>query len=1573
MENEPSPLYIFSQDKRRNNNTINSNNKSKSNKDINIDTSLSREENKFTKDGDIINILKQRFNDNIYFTKINRNLIYLNPFDNEDEIFGEDIKFVFKSINENENINSTNNEFHLFKTINEIISELKKNKCNKCSLLLQGDSCSGKSKIINESINYLINYFNLNEINLTEENNNINNIILENIFNGNLTNKNYRAMTSEEGAYSLDNNKYNLIYIPKRISAGLTILKAFGNAKTEMNDNSTRNINYIKLRINKNCNKIIGMEILPFLFDKNRVCNFLEDNQGYNFNVFYYLLNCEDDDLLSNLFLSSGNDTNNNNNYNSKRKSSKNYEYEFNELKEALITIGFNNEEIFTIFKILATIILLGNIKLNYENNFKSGLNQNEILLSVCELLNIDINEFVSALVNQESFNINICNNENEEIEQTKNNFMNELYNQMLLWIINKINNNINNIIPENEKEKAIIFIDLPGYENNTNNYLEQLFINYMNELIYYYYLKDINIDDNILLNTKDILNTINYLFKEMKNFQNEKQIKLFISSIIKDIKLEDNTKRKFTKIKTKKSSINNSTKGNSFIIKHSIGDIYYDIKNTLNKNMKSYLPWNLLDCLLKSNDPKIRNIYKNNRKNILTTNTSENRNLNYVFNYENIFNSSFITFSEEYINYIKEIKQEIKQSKRRYLICIKSNINNEPLELDQDYISKKINFYKIQANFNNTKNDYIKIKFDEFVNNYEIVIKKYISDFNGDMHNKLFDIINQVIIDYNDDYNNKIKLEESFKLNKSGDILIKKQILNIFEEEKRNKIKEENDKKIMIIQAGIKSFIEKNKIKNHNEIYYFIQNFLRILIAKKKLKEKQKLNQLLLIQLNLFINKINNKTNDKYKKINQIQKENINLNEEEKNQEYENKTNNIMINNNKNILKNKPKKMDKRISMLNSSNEKSHKYNEKINQIDSNKYKLKSNKKININININKKAFQQAIKLFQEKMFFTKIEQKKKSTKKLINFAFTLLTSRYYIMMKKEIIVIQNYLNKYIDKEKVLNNVMDVYIKKKNEKIKNNLIEKINNLLFPYRKQNIDDNETIKTLSKDNNIRENNENSEFNKDKNKYNMSTSERYKEYKKMNQFFNIYNQNNQIKDDKSNNNLNLNQSSSQIKKKEKNNNLKETKNINKNLNATLIKNIPNLSNIDSSPNLAQDINKIYIVSKIIDIDILSDIFSEDLYNELQWVEEYKKIYEYNLKNKTPIEQIYLSETHTLLINNIGDIFLFGMNNKGQCGLNNKDAKNYYMSAKDFLDNSQNFNNEYYGNIKEAVLKDGYTLLLNKQGKIFNFNDNDYNNIEYLNTSTYNNENNFPNNNQIIQASIQSIATTGNMNLYLSKSNEVYIDLPNQNSILKLFLSNKIKICSISCGHNFYILLSSLGKLYSGGSNIYGELCDNSNINQRISPEEIYEVTNLNESIIQVSCGFKHVVILSEKNSVYGWGNNSFGQLFCPKKKKVDLIKLNSDKKILQITAGFRSTFLLDEKNNIYFFGIINDKMKNAGTNMEKILISEKNNEYGNKNEFIPVKINAKWNKLFSIFYINFADIRNISVKIEDQNRK
>ena len=67
-----------------------------------------------------------------------------------------------------------------------------------------------------------------------------------------------------------------------------------------------------------------------------------------------------------------------------------------------------------------------------------------------------------------------------------------------------------------------------------------------------------------------------------------------------------------------------------------------------------------------------------------------------------------------------------------------------------------------------------------------------------------------------------------------------------------------------MIIQAGIKSFIGINKIKNFSGIYFFEQNSLRIICAKNKMDEIQKMNRFLLIQLKLFIHKLNIKVNNK-------------------------------------------------------------------------------------------------------------------------------------------------------------------------------------------------------------------------------------------------------------------------------------------------------------------------------------------------------------------------------------------------------------------------------------------------------------------------------------------------------------------------------------------------------------------------------------------------------------------------------------------------------------------------------------------------------------------------------------
>ena len=81
--------------------------------------------------------------------------------------------------------------------------------------------------------------------------------------------------------------------------------------------------------------------------------------------------------------------------------------------------------------------------------------------------------------------------------------------------------------------------------------------------------------------------------------------------------------------------------------------------------------------------------------------------------------------------------------------------------------------------------------------------------------------------------------------------------------------------------------------------------------------------------------------------------------------------------------------------------------------------------------------------------LFFYKMQKKKKSIYFLCNFAFTKMNSRYFFLMIKNILIIQKYLNIYINKEKVfdkINKNYDYLLRnetfKLNEEIKNSIIQ---------------------------------------------------------------------------------------------------------------------------------------------------------------------------------------------------------------------------------------------------------------------------------------------------------------------------------------------------------------------------------------------------------------------------------------------------------------------------------------------------------------------------------------------------
>ena len=154
----------------------------------------------------------------------------------------------------------------------------------------------------------------------------------------------------------------------------------------------------------------------------------------------------------------------------------------------------------------------------------------------------------------------------------------------------------------------------------------------------------------------------------------------------------------------------------------------------------------------------------------------------------------------------------------------------------------------------------------------------------------------------------------------------------------------------------------------------------------------------------------------------------------------------------------------------------------------------------------------------------------------------------------------------------------------------------------------------------------------------------------------------------------------------------------------------------------------------------------------------------------------------------------------------------------------------------NISNMILDDDFSMILTQKGNVILFGDNTYGQLgqgHRMDVKSAQVLTQFKN-------KVKSINTSGNMNILLTKNNELYIWHLNENNNLiqpsLVTFQKKIKIESISTGKNFAILLSSNGICYGLGSNQFGELglkdikyCEN--------PQEISNLTLFNERIIQV----------------------------------------------------------------------------------------------------------------------------------------
>ncbi|ONI14366.1 hypothetical protein PRUPE_4G277200 [Prunus persica] len=137
-------------------------------------------------------------------------------------------------------------------------------------------------------------------------------------------------------------------------------------------------------------------------------------------------------------------------------------------------------------------------------------------------------------------------------------------------------------------------------------------------------------------------------------------------------------------------------------------------------------------------------------------------------------------------------------------------------------------------------------------------------------------------------------------------------------------------------------------------------------------------------------------------------------------------------------------------------------------------------------------------------------------------------------------------------------------------------------------------------------------------------------------------------------------------------------------------------------------------------------------------------------------------------------------------------------------------------------------------------------------------------------------------------------------------KVSMVNSEKMVMVACGWRHTISVSSLGRLYTYGWSKYGQL-GHGDFEDHLVPHKLEALSN--NFICETAGGWRHTMALTSDGKLYGWGWNKFGQVGVG--DNIDhcspvQVKFPHDQKVVQITCGWRHTLAVTERQNVFSWG-------------------------------------------------------------------